>query len=137
MVLIEKALEIDEESFVTGLEIRESSPFCDGRAVPAWVGIEYMAQSIAAYAGAEALARGEKVHVGFLLGTREYRPRLEEFSVGSALRVHVKKVIHDPGGLSVLECQIRIEGEAEPVVSSNLTVFEVRDLDAFLKEHAQ
>ena len=40
--------------------------------VPGYVGLEYIAQTIAAHGGLRARAVGEPVRIGFLLGTRRY-----------------------------------------------------------------
>ena len=135
MALLDRATYISEDEFESEVVIRPDSEFCDGEKVGSWVGIEYMAQSIAAFASAEAVLKGESVKVGFLLGSREYRCKTPYFKVGAALRIRVKKVIHDPNGLSVLECSLSQAGQAEAEVVSNLTVYEVPDLQSYLKEN--
>ena len=135
MILIDRAVSAGEEYFEAEVAIRPDSLFCDGAKVDAWVGIEYMAQAVAAYGGAEALAAGRTVKTGFLLGTRSYECRVPSFPVGAVLRIGVKKVLHEPTGLSGVECSRRAQGEDEPWVVANLTVFEVEDLAAYLKEH--
>lgn len=136
MILIDRVVSVSEEYFEAEVILRSDSLFCDGTAVDAWVGIEYMAQAVAAYAGAEALAAGTPIKTGFLLGTRSYSSRTPRFAVGAVLRIGVKKVLHDPGGLSVVECSLRESNEREALVTANLTVYEVDDLDAHLAEHA-
>ena len=137
MALLSRTLLVSDEAYEAEVDILESSLFCSQGAVPAWVGIEYMAQAIAAFAGAEALRRGEGVKVGFLLGSREYHCSAPYFKVGSTLSIRVKKVIHDPSGLSVVECRLGPKGEAAPFVVSNLTVHEVPSLSAYLKENVK
>ena len=77
--------------------------------MPAWVGIEYMAQTIAAHAGYEARLRGEPPAIGFLLGTRAYRSELGEFSLGSILTISVEPLVADPK-LGAFKCAIAIDG---------------------------
>jgi predicted hotdog family 3-hydroxylacyl-ACP dehydratase len=137
MALLSRTAKVDEEGYEAEVDVHAGSLFCGPQGVPAWVGIEYMAQAIAAFAGAEALRRGEGVKVGFLLGSREYHCSLPYFKVGSTLSIRVKKVIHDPSGLSVVECRLGLKGEAEPYVVSNLTVYEVPSLSAYLKENVK
>ena len=136
MALLDRSIEINGDFYVGEVVIRKDSLFSDGEKVPAWVGIEYMAQCVAAFAGATALKKGESVKVGFLLGTREYHVKTPYFKVGARLRIHVKKVIHDPGALSVVECSLSVFGDAGPLVTANLNVFEVPSLSAYLKENA-
>jgi predicted hotdog family 3-hydroxylacyl-ACP dehydratase len=58
---------------ITETHIRPDSAYFDRQlnGVPNYVGIEYMAQSIAALAGVEARLDHEGIRVGFLLGTRK------------------------------------------------------------------
>lgn len=135
MLLLDRAVAMDEEAFEAELSIRPDSEFCVDGQVGAWVGIEYMAQTVAAFAGAEALRHGQPVNVGFLLGTRRYESAVPAYPVGSRLRVRVAKVLHDPSGLSVVDASIRDLGSDRVLATASLTVFEVGDLDTYLKEH--
>jgi predicted hotdog family 3-hydroxylacyl-ACP dehydratase len=137
MALLDRSISVGEDGYEAEVEIRPDTLFCGPEGVPAWVGLEYMAQSIAAYAGAEARAEGQLPKVGFLLGTREYRPKSAYFKVGSRLRIHVKKVLHDPQGLSVLDCTLSEASTGELLAQSNLTVYEVADLDRYMKENVK
>ena len=135
MSLIDRNISMNSETFETEVAIRPDSLFCDGEKVGAWVGMEYMAQTIGLFANAEHLERGEPISAGFLLGSRDYRCKVPAFKVGSTLRITATKLLHDPAGLGVLECKLRELGAAEPMVSANLTLFEVPDLAKFLKEN--
>jgi predicted hotdog family 3-hydroxylacyl-ACP dehydratase len=134
MVLLDRCLSISPERFEAEVTLAAESPFCVGHRVGAWVGIEYMAQAVAAFAGAEAIAAGLPVKVGFLLGSRHYESRVPYFYVGSHLRVAVKKVLAEENGLGALDCQIYIDGSLEAQVQATLTVFQVEDLGSFLKK---
>src|SRR5215471_7164387 len=72
MVLLDRVISVDEDSLLAEVCIRSDSLFCNGGGVGAWVGVEYMAQAIGAWAGYTAQLRGEPVKLGFLLGTRSY-----------------------------------------------------------------
>ena len=137
MLLIDRVVSVSDESFEAEVTIRHDSLFCDGTKVNAWVGIEYMAQAVAAYAGAEAVAAGRPIKTGFLLGTRSYACRVSSFQVGAIIRILVRKVLIEPGGLSVVECCLRNHNEDEVMVTSNLTVYEVGDLPVYLTEHVK
>ena len=52
--------------------------------VPAVVGIEYMAQAIAAGAGPSARGKGEAARMGFLLGCRNLTIAVDSFQVGDS-----------------------------------------------------
>ncbi len=60
MTLIDRLVEYSPQRSVATVTIeRHSRFFAEPNGVPAWVGIEYMAQTIAARAGYEARLRGE------------------------------------------------------------------------------
>lgn len=68
MILIDQVLAFDEEQIQTRLTVHAGGLFNreDG-SLPAWVGIELMAQSVAAYAGCRARLQDRPVELGFLL----------------------------------------------------------------------
>ena len=86
MILIERVASFDEEQIVTQLTVRSGGLFtrADG-SLPAWVGVELMAQSVAAFAGCHARLRGDPVALGFLLGTRKFECNVEQFPAGAEL----------------------------------------------------
>jgi predicted hotdog family 3-hydroxylacyl-ACP dehydratase len=109
MTVIDRILTYSPERTVAAVEITRRSLFFAGTGVPAWVGIEYMAQTIAARAGYEARLRGEPPAIGYLLGTRAYRSELPEFPLGAALTVAVEPVVVDEK-LGAFQCSIAADG---------------------------
>lgn len=134
MLLLDCMTDRDEESFESEVVVTADSEFCEDGKVGAWVGIEYMAQTVAAFAGADGLTASQEIKVGFLLGTRQYECQVPYFKAGSILRIRVKKVLHDPQGLSVVECSLRLK-DGEELAKANLTVFQVDDFKNYLREH--
>lgn len=85
----------------------DSYLFADGEGkVPAWVGLEYMAQAISAYAGIIARQNGEEPSIGFLLGTRRYDTHVDSFTPGQRLRVNVREIFRDENNLVLFDCDI-------------------------------
>lgn len=133
MVLLDRVLALGDEWCESELTLRPDSRFVvDGR-VGGWVGIEYMAQTVAALSGAEALRRGEGIRVGLLLGTRQYVSHRPFFEVGMTLRMRVDQVVRDAAGLSVFDCVIREHPSGATLASAKLNAFLVADLEAYLK----
>ena len=67
MVLIDKVVETGEDYIVVDLMVRDDSLFSSAdRTVPAWVGLEYMAQAVAAYSGYQRKLHGQEIELGFL-----------------------------------------------------------------------
>jgi predicted hotdog family 3-hydroxylacyl-ACP dehydratase len=107
----------------------------DGQ-VPAWVGIEYMAQAIAAHAGVQSLLKGGEVKVGFLVGTRKYTTSASSFPLGSQLTITVKQVILGENGLGAFSCQIQgHDNQGNPMqASASLNVFQPDNIDEILAD---
>ncbi|WNO59544.1 hotdog family protein [Rheinheimera sp. MMS21-TC3] len=134
MILLDNFIEAGADYGICQVAISESSPFYDpaSNAVPAYVGIEYMAQTIAAYAGANRLKAGGQVKIGFLLGCRKYQPQVTEFIAGTELTVRATELVRESSGLSVFECSI--SSQEQLLVSARLNVFEPEDYQEWLTE---
>jgi len=135
MVLLDRVISVDEDSLLAEVCIRSDSLFCSGGGVGAWVGIEYMAQAIGAWAGYTAQLRGEPVKLGFLLGTRRYECWRPIFLLGSVLRVHVQRLFQSENGLGSFECSI--DNEEGRVATANVTVFQPHNVNDFILGSAQ
>jgi predicted hotdog family 3-hydroxylacyl-ACP dehydratase len=109
MVLLNRVIEFDEENMVAEVIVRDDGLFGDGKTVPAWLGIEYMAQTIAALGGMKRRLAGKPLNLGFLLGTRRYESNVGTFAVGSILTVTVNRLVEDQG-LGVFDCRIKAKG---------------------------
>ncbi len=134
MRLIDRVIEGDGESLVAEAEIGGNNLFFDGTGVGGWVGIEYMAQTVGAWAGWQARLHGRPPPIGFLLGTRHYEAQRAMFAVGQKLRIEVKRLYYAENGLGQFECRIDCDGAS--VATAALTVFEPPDPEAFLQAMA-
>lgn len=111
MILIDQVLAFDDEQIHTRLTVRPDGLFSrpDG-GLPAWVGVELMAQSVAAFAGCHARQRGDEVALGFLLGSRKFECNVDHFPVGTELSIHGIRSLEDDNGMGVFECHINAPG---------------------------
>jgi len=111
MIFIDQILAFDEEQIHTRLTVKPDGLFSrpDG-SLPAWVGIELMAQSVAAFAGCHARQRGDAVELGFLLGSRKFECNVESFPAGTELTIHGVRSLEDENGMGVFECHINAPG---------------------------
>ena len=132
MILIDQVLSFDEEQIHTRVTVKPGGLFNrpDG-SLPAWVGIELMAQSVAAYAGCHARRKGEPVALGFLLGTRKFECNVEHFPAGAELSIHGLRSLEDDNGMGVFECHLRGEGFH---ASARLNVFRPPQAANYLDE---
>jgi len=121
MVLLDRVIDYDDNRLSAELVVRGDGLLAgDENSVPAWIGIEYMAQTIAAYAGIAAKQAKQPIRLGFLLGTRRYSSNTGEFRVGAKLTVEVERIFQDDN-LSVFDC--RILGD-DVEITANLNVYQ-------------
>jgi predicted hotdog family 3-hydroxylacyl-ACP dehydratase len=125
MVLLDHVVAADANSLSAEVRVRADSLFCIDGGVGGWVGLEYMAQAIGAYAGYRARLHGEPIRIGYLLGTRHYVCKQPRFAVGRVLKIHVKRVWQSDNDLASFDC--RIDDESGELASANVTVFQSGD----------
>ena len=90
MILIDAVSEPESGELEATVRISEDCPFFEARlGVPTYVGIEYVAQTVAALAGLRARRSGTEIKLGFLLGARRLHAAKPYFSLGSVLSVRV------------------------------------------------
>jgi predicted hotdog family 3-hydroxylacyl-ACP dehydratase len=137
MSLLDTLLEADAETLRARVSIRPETMFCAGGAVGAWVGVEYMAQAVAAHAGYAARQRGEPVRVGFLLGTRRYACAVPAFPVGSVLDIHVHCALKGDTGLGAFDCRILDAADGAELANATITVFQPENVEEFLQRSSE
>ncbi len=135
MILLDEVLRYAEEDVETRLQVRPAGLFnqADG-SLPAWLGVELMAQSIAAYAGCQARQAGAPVELGFLLGTRSFQCNVEHFPVGAELHIHATRTLQDDNGMGVFECRLSGPGIQ---AFARLNVFRPPQVASYLAEQPQ
>ena len=134
MSWLDRVIHCDAEGVIAEATIRADHLLADDDApgLPAWVGVEYMAQGIAAWAGGRALARGEGIKPGFLLGTRRYECRRPWLAFGLRLRIECRRELMGDNGLGMFACRL-LDG-ADEVASANVSVFEPPNPDLYLND---
>ena len=108
MIVIDRLESYAPDKSTAVAEVSERSVFFDRTGVPAWAGIEYMAQAIAAHAGFEARLRGEAPAIGFVLGTRAYECSVDEFPNGCRVTVSVEPEFVE-ASFAAFKCTIAID----------------------------
>lgn len=130
MCLLDRVLAVEGERLSAEVAVPAEGLFSREGGVGAWVGIEYMAQAVAAWAGWQARLQGEQPRIGLLLGTRRYRCSLPRFAAGQRLRIDIERSYQADNGLGQFECRILDSGLE--LASATLTVFGPEDPSAFL-----
>ena len=122
MLLLDRVLAYDGEVVTCETVLRPDSPFAEQGHVPAIVGIEYMAQAIAAGAGLRARDNGAASgRMGFLLGCRSLTISVEHFDVGDRLMVEARRTWGE-NELGNFACKVQ-RGE-DVLVEGALTVYQ-------------
>ncbi|MGZ9896954.1 hotdog family protein [Shewanella gaetbuli] len=134
MILIDNIVSHQVDSLVTQTHITTNSAYFDkqSQGVANYVGIEYMAQSIAALAGVEATMKSEPIKVGFLLGTRKLVMHHSHFQLGKTYQTHVARLYQEDSGLAVFDCQIYLDDTL--IAQANVNVFQPSDTQAYIND---
>ena len=137
MILIDRVVSFDMESktLISEIEIRRDSMFFDRELnqVPAWVGIEFMAQTIGALSGifAREFAKAE-VKLGFVIGARNYECFASGFDLGSCLTVKVEQSFFD-SELGSFNCVI-LNSETK-MAQAQMNVFQPASVKDFFENY--
>ena len=136
MLWLSRVVHVDEDGVAADAIVDDdhvlADPDADG--LPGWVGLEYMAQAIAAWAGARAMARGLPARPGFLLGTRRYECLRPVLGWNLHLRIEVRRELMGDNGLGMVACRL-LAGDEE-IATANVSVYEPPDPAAFLEDTA-
>ena len=134
MLLIDTMLEAVGETARSETTIRRDHIFFQvGRGVPAYVGFEFMAQTINAFDGWRRIERGKAPTIGFLLGCRSYKCTLDFFEEGARFVTEVTSLLKNPEDEMVsFDCRI-LDARGAVVASAIVNAFRPEDPDAFLR----
>lgn len=125
-VLLDAVLEDTPQKIRARATIRSSHPyFVAGRGVPAWVGIELMAQAAAAHAGLKARGSQKSPNAGMLLGTRRFEVRAPWFEEGMELEVTAEQEFGATGEGGVSACVCAILSGGRTLAAATLVVLEI------------
>ena len=132
MLFIDAIKRVDGQRLRAVAKPKRDAWYADGDGnMPAWVGIELMAQAIAAYVGYAKWRKGEPTRMGFLLGTRKYSVTIPVFPADTILDVVVDEVYREPSGLGAFDCFIELNGVR--VAEATVKAFEPENPQQFLQ----
>ena len=136
MLLLDSVLSWDDFGVEVSVNPQDSHLFtnADGT-IPVWVGIEYMAQAISAFAGIDARTRGEPLCIGFLLGTRKYTAHVASFAAEQKLTVKVRELLRDETNLVLFDCQI-YQGE-QCLATAEVKAIQPKNIAAVISQFKQ
>ncbi|PKR57740.1 3-hydroxydecanoyl-ACP dehydratase [Thalassospira lohafexi] len=132
MLLIDRVCDAGPDHLRAEITIQQTSMFFEkDHGVPAYVGIEYIAQAVAAYGGwrAKSADPAAAPRIGYLLGTRKMTMTRDWFEPGTRLNIYVENVFED-GEMGVFKGEIRDGNDV--IVAAQINVFQPGDTDATL-----
>ncbi|MBI3897956.1 MAG: beta-hydroxyacyl-ACP dehydratase [Gammaproteobacteria bacterium] len=133
MLLVDRVTVADGDRLSVETTVRSTMWYADADGnMPAWVGIELMAQAIAAYFGLWQLRHGLPIKIGFLLGTRKYVCSVPVFTGGAVLDITADMQYREPNGLGAFDCYIDNRGER--LATAMIKVYEPEDIKKFMEE---
>jgi len=132
MLLLDQLLWSDATRLTAQYRPRPDAWYIQPGGMPSWIGIELMAQAIAAHVGIQKHAQGLPPKPGVLLGTRRYQATQGHFEPSQLLQVLVERQYLDDSGLGAYDA--RIESKGHTVAHATVKVFEPANFSAFLKD---
>ena len=136
MVLIDEIVARESGRIATAVTVRPDELFFrPGQGLPVHVALEWMAQTCAAYGGAEARDAGGTPRIGFLLGTRDFRATRSWLSEGERFEITAVLDFHDDE-LASFSCGVTDARNGQSVASASLTVFHPRDARSVISGEA-
>ncbi|KLU21175.1 beta-hydroxyacyl-ACP dehydratase [Caballeronia mineralivorans PML1(12)] len=134
MLLLDRVSDCTDETLTAYASVRADAWYADADgAMPAWIGIELMAQAIAAHVGLLAMRAGGRARPGVLLGSRRYEAHIPAFARGAQLRIEAKELLRgdDGQGHGAYECAIHHDSVccAEAVIK----VYQPADFQSFIE----
>ncbi len=130
MVLLDEVLAVGDETVRAVVTVRRDGLFAGPHeaGVPAWVGMEYLAQAIAVWSGFHERARGRSVHPGFLVGARSFHSSVGTMPYGVVLTVEAERLLEDGEGIGVFDGRVTGAGVEQTV---RLKVYLPEDPDRY------
>lgn len=123
-VLLDAVVEDSQDEIRARVRIGSHHPYHEpGHGVPVWVGIELMAQAIAAHAGLSARRSQTPPKKGMLLGTRRFEASTAYFTEGAELFVEARREFG--GDSEIAACACRILSGGETLATATIIIVEI------------
>ena len=98
-VFTDDIIKITDHSIICQSVIKSHNPYWDHKSncLPSWIGIEFMAQSIAIWSGYHYYISNQKIPMGLLLGTRNYNSFTHKFNLDETIIMQAELLIKNVG----------------------------------------
>jgi predicted hotdog family 3-hydroxylacyl-ACP dehydratase len=137
MILIDEIVGCEQSRVWAAATVRPGAPFFqEGCGIAAHIAIEWMAQTCAALAGLEAFDAGQKVGLGLLLSTRNFKATVPWFRVGERFIITGSLAYRDRQ-MGVFDCAVTRDPGAETVATAQLTTYQPEDIATLMETRGQ
>lgn len=128
-------VDFEQQKMITRIDVKDTDLLYQKNinGVPSCAALEYMAQSIACYIGAQDIhvTGNTKAVAGFIMGSRDLHFSLSKFNVGESYYVHVQSLFCD-NNIASFSCEI-YDMNNMLVANGNLNAFRPDDLNNFME----
>ena len=130
MVLLDRYISSDEKELIAETDITPASQFyTEGLGVPAYIGIEYIAQAVSAFNGLKDQQSGRVVRPGFLLGSRNVQITADYFDPDAIITTRVEMSFND-GEMAVFDGHVFQDGQLK--VKARINAYQPENPAAFI-----
>jgi len=135
MLLLDHLLSVEGDICVAQYTPRRDAWYADANGdMPAWIGVELMAQCIAAWIGVQQWRQEGRPNQGVLLGTRRYQSAQPSFAAEQPLYVTARASFRDTSGFGAFDCSLASAQAPERLLASALLkVFEPDDFNQIMR----
>ncbi|CAM3598947.1 hypothetical protein EI168_07985 [Halomonas sp. FME1] len=123
MCLLNTLLAVGDEHLYARVVPQRDDLFATPDGIPGWVGLEWLAQAVAAWAGVQSVMSGDPPKIGFLLGTRRYQCQQPFFPFDQPIRIEVELAFRADNGLGAFQGRL-LNAQQQQVANATLNVFQ-------------
>ncbi|MDH4572181.1 hypothetical protein CUR86_06710 [Salinicola acroporae] len=124
MCLLTRLIAASDDGATAETWTRHDDLFAETDGIPAWVGVEWLAQTVAAWAGFRAFGSTEAAAPGLLLGAKRYRARVPVFAFDQRIQVTITVDFVADNGVTQVSGELRRTETGElPLAHGSLTLY--------------
>lgn len=135
-LLLEKVLQADSASITASGQVPPSGWYLEqDKTMPSWIGIELMAQAIAAHIGLENQQRGGPVRPGMLIGCKSFEILAPGLGISEKFCVRAETIYRDDNGFAAYDCVV--SGTAGAMAKATLKAYQPENFKDFMDKSSQ
>lgn len=112
MLFLDRVVQYSDTSIECEANTSRQSAFAKSeKGIPAWLGLEYMCQTIAALEGIRRLQKNEPILLSFVMGSRKITSEKSYLPLAEIIRIRAVNEVRDDTGVGVYGCEVRLDDE--------------------------